>query len=52
MRFCKIDERYYIFVMSASLSFHMEKLGSHPKDIHTIWYLSIVRKYLEKLKFY
>ena len=37
--------------MFVSLSFRMEQLGSHWTEIHTIWYLSIVRKYVETHKF-
>jgi hypothetical protein len=38
--------------MFVALSFRKEKLSSHRMEIHTIWYLSIVREYVEKLKFH
>jgi len=31
-------------------SVHMEQLGSHWTDFHEIWYLSIFRKFVEKIQ--
>ena len=36
--------------MSICPSVHMEQLGSHWKDFHEIWYLSIFQKTVEKIQ--
>jgi hypothetical protein len=36
--------------MSVHLSIRMEQLGSHWTDFHEIWYLSILRKCVEKIQ--
>ena len=38
------------FVMSVRLSVRMKQLGSHQMDFHEILYLSIFRKYIEKIE--
>jgi hypothetical protein len=38
------------FVMSVRPSFLMAQLGSHWMDFHEIWYLSVFRKYVEKIQ--
>ena len=39
------------FVMSVRRSVRLEQLGCHWEEFREIWYLSIFRKSLEKLKF-
>jgi hypothetical protein len=48
--FAKLRKVTIIFLMSVRLSARMEQQGSHWTDFHEIWYLSIVRKYVEKFK--
>jgi len=38
------------FVMSERLSVRMEQLGTHSKNFHEIWYLSIFRLSVEKIQ--
>jgi hypothetical protein len=39
------------FVMSVRLSVRLEQLGSDWAGFHEIWYLTILRKYVEKFLF-
>ena len=50
--FAKLRKAVISFVMSVRPSFRlfMEQLGSHLTDFHEIWYLSIFRKYVEKIQ--
>jgi len=36
--------------LSARPSVRVEQLGSHQTDFHEIWYLSIFRKFVEKIQ--
>jgi hypothetical protein len=47
--FEKLREATISFVMSVCPSVRMEQLGSHWTVFHEIWYLSIFRKYVEKI---
>ena len=38
------------FVTTLHLSIRMEQLGSHLMDIHEIWYLIIIPKFVEKIQ--
>jgi hypothetical protein len=48
-KFAKLREAIISFVMSVRLYVRVEKHGSHWKDFHEIWYLSIIRKFVEKI---
>jgi hypothetical protein len=39
------------FVITVSLAVRMEQLGSHWKDFHEIWYLSVFKNLSRKCKF-
>jgi len=43
--------RKRLLVMSVCLSARMEQLGCHWTDFHEIWFWSIFRKSVEKIKF-
>ena len=45
-----IAENDISFVMSVRLLVRMEQLGCHRTDIHEIWYVSILRKSVEKIQ--
>jgi hypothetical protein len=51
---CKIADSDYqlrhVLRHSVRLSVRMEQLDSHWADFHEIWYLSIFRKYVEKIR--
>jgi hypothetical protein len=60
-RFCQIEIEFLgpfeklrkatiDFVISVRLSVRMEQLGSRWTDFHEIWYLSIFRKFVEKIQ--
>jgi len=48
---CVITVRLYLFLLvSVRPSVCMEQLASHRTDFHEIWYLSILRKSIEKIQ--
>ena len=46
--FTKLQKATISFVMSVCLSVRMKQLGSHWRDFHDIWYLTIFRKSVQK----
>ena len=46
----KLRKATISFVRYVRLSVQKEKLGSHWTDFHEIWYLSIFRKFVEKIQ--
>jgi hypothetical protein len=48
----KLRKATMSFVLSVRSSVLMEQLGSSWTDFHVIWYLSIFRKSVEKIKFH
>jgi len=49
--FAKLRKATISFAMSFRPSVRMERLGSHDKDFHEIWYLKIFRKSVERIIF-
>ena len=49
-RFRKVAKQDDSFVTSVRPSVHMQQLDSHWKDIHEIWYLSILRKSVDNIQ--
>ena len=50
-RLLKIAKRETVsFIVSVRLCARMEQLGTHGKDFHEIWYLSIFRKSVQKIQ--
>jgi len=47
--FAKLRKAVASFIISVRPSVRMEQLGSHWTDFHEIQYLSIFRKYVEKI---
>jgi hypothetical protein len=48
--FAKLQEATISYVMSVRPSIRMEQLGYHWTDFHEILYLTIFKKYIEKIK--
>jgi len=48
--FVKFQEAAVSFFMSVRPSARMEQLGYHCTDFDGIWYLSVFRKYIDKIQ--
>jgi hypothetical protein len=48
--FAKLRKATISFIMSVSLSVHMEKMCFHCTAVHEIWYLITLRKSVEKIR--